>query len=109
MMIEDSKNQKGDKMTFNGSPKQNKWAAEILKSAALTDEQIDNLLRWGGPTMYKAGVMDVTIIIDNRSRLTAYADALGKHYQKTAEEKQAVANEAANIVHHIADFHTGRN
>ena len=96
-------------MKFNGSPKQNKWATEILNDAALTDEQIDNLLRWAGPTMHEAGIMDVTIVIENRKNLAAYADALGKHYRKTDEEKQAVADEAANMVHNIASFHTRRN
>ena len=82
-------------MKFNGSAKQNKWAAEILEKAILTEEQIDNLLRYAGPTMHDQGIMDVTIIIENRSKLADYADALGKFYKLTPEEKHAVAEEAA--------------
>jgi len=93
-------------MKFNGSPKQNKWATEILTKAALTDEQIDNLLRWAGPTMHDAGIMDVTIVIDNRDRLAAYADSLGKFYHMSAEQKHEVAQEAANAVTAIAAAQT---
>jgi len=82
-------------MKFNGSAKQNKWAAEILEKTVLTGEQIDNLLRYAGPTMHDQGIMDVRIIIENRSKLAAYADALGKFYKLTPEEKHAVAEAAA--------------
>jgi len=65
-------------MKFNGSRKQNQWADKILTAATLTDEQIDNLLLWAGPSMYAQGVMDAIIVIDNRGNLASYADSLGK-------------------------------
>lgn len=89
-------------MKFNGSAKQNKWATEILEAAKLTDVQIDNLLRYAGPTMHAQGIMDVAIIIENRSKLAAYADSLGKFYKLTPEEKHAVAEEAAGAVRRTA-------
>lgn len=94
-------------MKFNGSAKQNKWATEILEAAKLTDVQIDNLLRYAGPTMHAQGIMDVTIIIENRSKLAAYADSLGKFYKLTPEEKHAVAEEAAGAVRNIAKRERG--
>jgi len=75
--------------TFNGSPRQNKWAAEIISNAALTDAQVDNLLRYAGPTMHAQRIMDVDIVIYNRKRLAAYADSLGKFLQLSAREKHA--------------------
>ena len=93
-------------MKFNGSKKQNKWAAEILDSANLTEEQIDNLRRYAGPTLYKQGVVDVTIIIDNRQNLAAYADALGSFFRLSADEKHSVAVEAVEAVRAHAKLKT---
>ena len=45
-------------MKFNGSQKQNKWAMNILEENNLTEQQIDNLLRYAGPTMRAQGIMD---------------------------------------------------
>ena len=83
---------------FNGSEKQNKFAEDILSRANLTEEQIDNLLRYAGPTMYKQGIVDVTIIIENRWNLAAYADSLGRFCRLSADEKHAVAVEAVDAV-----------
>jgi hypothetical protein len=69
-------------MKFNGSVKQNNWAVDILEDADLSDEQVDNLLRWAGPTMYKHGIMDVTMVIEHRHNLAEYADALGVRYER---------------------------
>ena len=90
-------------MKFNGSAKQNKWAAGILAAAKLTDDQIDKLLRYAGPTMHTQRIMDVTIIIENRSKLAAYADSLGEFYKLTPEEKHAVAADAASAVRDLAN------
>jgi len=90
-------------MKFNGTAKQNKWAEEILKTANLTDQQIDNLLRYAGPTMHAQGIMDVAIVIENRLKLADYADALGKFYKLTPDEKHAVAEEAADKLRGAAD------
>lgn len=81
-------------MKFNGSEKQNRWAEQIIKTANLTDEQIDNLLHYAGPTMHAQGIMDVTIVIENRNTLAAYADSLGKFYRLSNEEKHGVATDA---------------
>ena len=89
-------------MKFNGSKKQNVWAEKIIGTANLTDEQIDNLLRWAGPTMYAQGIMDVGIIIDNRNNLAGYADSLGSFYKLTSAEKHAVAVEAADTIRQYA-------
>jgi len=89
-------------MKFNGSAKQNKWAAEILEKANLTEIQIDNLLRYNGPEMHDQGIMVARIVIENRDKLAAYADALGKFYKLTPEEKHAVAEEAAGMVRTVA-------
>ncbi len=62
----------------------------------MTEEQIDNLLRYHGPTMHDQGILDVTIVTENRSKLAAYADTLGKFYKLTPKEKHAVAEEAAD-------------
>jgi len=87
-------------MKFNGSEKQNKWAEKIIESANLTDEQIDNLLRYAGPTMHTQGIMDVAIIIDHRHILPAYADSLGNFYKLSDEGKRDLANEAADALRH---------
>ena len=87
---------------FNGSENQNKWAGSILANAKLTPEQIDNLLRYGGPKMHTAGVIDVEIIIAHRHNLITYADSLGQFYKLTAKEKHAVACEAIGSVAAIA-------
>ena len=84
-------------MKFDGSTKQNKWAADILQNAVLTDEQIDNLLRWAGPTKHAQGIMNAQLIIDHRSSLADYADALGRFYKLSSEEKHAVAEEAVDM------------
>lgn len=94
-------------MKFNGSAKQQKWATEILNNANLTDEQVDNLLRWAGPTMHAQGIMDVTIVIENRNNLAVYADSLGSFYKLAKEEKHAVAEEAAGMVRNIAKGNIG--
>jgi len=83
-------------MKFNGSEKQNKWAVDIIKKSELSDRQIDGLLRWAGPTMYRNKIMDVTIIIENRDNLADYADGLGRFLKLTNEEKHTVAVEAAD-------------
>lgn len=83
-------------MKFNGSAKQNKWATEILEKANLTEGQVDNLLRYAGPTMHEQGIMDVTIVIENRNKLAAYADSLGKFLKLSKEEKHAVATAFIN-------------
>lgn len=83
-------------MKCNGSEKQNKWALRIIEDAKLADEQIDNLLRWAGPTMHAAGIIDVTIVIENRNWLAAYANDLGVFYAMTPEEKRRVAEDAAD-------------
>jgi len=83
---------------FNGSEKQNKWVTNIVKTANLTGKQIDNLLRYSGPTMHAQGIMDVTIIIDNRHNLAAYADSLGEFYTLSAKGKHAVAEEAVDTL-----------
>ena len=93
-------------MKFNGSAKQNAWATKILEAAKLTDEQTDNLLRYAGPTLYAQGIMDVTIVIENRDKLAAYADSLGKFLKLSAEEKHAVAEEACGMVRQIASGYT---
>jgi len=85
-------------MEFNGSEKQNKWAADILEKANLTEEQMDNLLRWAGPTMHAQRIMDVTIIIENRHKLASYADELGRFYRLSDEEKRSVAQDAVDSV-----------
>ena len=59
--------------------------------ANLTDEQTDNLLRYAGPAMYAQGIMDSTIVIENRKDLAAYADGLGRFYRLSKTEKHAVA------------------
>ena len=89
-------------MKFNGSEKQNKWADGILQNAKLTDEQIDNLLQWAGPTMRKQGIMDAGIVINNRSNLAVYADSLGKFYTLSADEKHAVAMEAVESIKRVS-------
>jgi hypothetical protein len=94
-------------MKFNGSAKQNKWAESILQNANLTEEQVDNLLRWAGPTMHAQGIMDVTIVIENRDNLAAYADSLGSFYKLSKEEKHAVAEDAAGMIRDIAKGHIG--
>jgi hypothetical protein len=90
-------------MKFNGTPKQNKWAEEILNSAKLSDEQIDNLLRWGGPRLHAAEIMDAIIVIENRDRLGDYATALGIFYQKTPEGKRVLAKEAVEAIQDRAE------
>ena len=85
-------------MEFNGSEKQNKWASKILESANLTNAQVDNLLRWAGPTMHKQGIMDVTIVIEHRANLAEYADSLGQFYKLSADEKHTVAVNAADML-----------
>jgi hypothetical protein len=85
-------------MKFNGSKKQNEWAEKILHETKLTEQQIDNLLRWAGPTLHDAGIMDVVIVIDNRHNLPAYADSLGSFYKLSADEKHAIAEEACRFV-----------
>ena len=82
-------------MKFNGTKKQNEWANKIIDSAQLTESQIDNLLRFAGPTLHAQGIMDATIVIENRFDLASYADSLGKFYALTAAEKTIVAEEAA--------------
>ena len=83
---------------FNGLEKQNKWATAILQNANLTDEQIDNLLRYAGPTMHGQGIMDVIIVIENRHNLAVYADSLGEFYNLSNEDKHAVAEDAVGIL-----------
>ena len=87
-------------MKFNGSEKQNKWAQAILEKENLTDEQVDNLLRYAGPTLHAQGIMAATIVIQNRNSLASYADSLGKFYQLTPQEKHAVAQQAAETLRH---------
>jgi hypothetical protein len=94
-------------MKFNGSAKQNKWAESILQNANLTEDQVDNLLRWAGPTLHDQGIMDVTIVIENRNKLAAYADSLGELYKMSKEERHALAEEAAGMVRQIAKEHIG--
>jgi len=89
-------------MKFNGTEKQNKWANEILESAKLTDEQIDNLLKWAGPTMHDRGIMDVTIVIENRHKLTEYADSLGKFLKLSTDEKHIVVESVCGVVREMA-------
>ena len=89
-------------MNFNGTEKQNKWADKILTDAKLTDEQIDNLLKWAGPTLYAKKIMDAIIVIDNRQNLAAYADSLGKFLTLSPGEKHAVAEEACGVVRELA-------
>lgn len=91
-------------MKFNGTEKQNKWAEKILTEANLTDEQIDNLLKWAGPTLYSQGIMDAIIVIDNRRNLSAYADSLGKFLKLSQAEKHAVAEEACGVVRGLASI-----
>jgi hypothetical protein len=94
----------GRKMKFNGTEKQNKWAEKILTEANLTDEQIDNLLKWAGPTLYSQGIMDAIIVINNRRNLSAYADSLGKFLKLSQAEKHAVAEEACGVVRGLASI-----
>jgi len=82
-------------MKMNGSEKQIKWATDILREKNLTNEQIDNLLRYAGPTMYSQGIMYAPIIIDNRRNLAVYADSLGEFYKLSDKEKHEVAENAA--------------
>lgn len=90
------------KIQFNGAAKQNAWAEGILTEAQLTKEQIENLLRWGGPTLFARQCMDVTMIIENRHALAVYADVLGKFYTRTANEKHQVAQSAIDAVRSLA-------
>jgi len=90
-------------MKFNGTAKQNAWASKIFESANLSPTQIDNLLRWAGPTLHAQGIMDATIVIENRTSLARYADSLGALYEMDADEKHSVAVEAANMVMRIAN------
>jgi len=83
---------------FNGTEKQNRWAEQIIKTANLADVQIDSLLHYGGPKMHSQGIMDVTIIIENRSNLASYADSLTVFYNLSVEEKHGVAEEAVDAV-----------
>jgi len=87
---------------FNGTDRQNKWANSILLAAKLTETQVDNLLRYAGPTMSEKCIMDVTIIIEHRGNLAAYSDSLGKFYKLSKKEKHAVAMEAVGIVEKMA-------
>jgi hypothetical protein len=91
-------------MKFNGTEKQNKWAEKILTEANLTDEQTDNLLKWAGPTLHGQGICDATIIIENRNKLAAYADALGEFYKLSPTEKHAVAESACGAVRAVANI-----
>lgn len=91
-------------MKLNGTEKQNKWAGQILAEAHLTERQIDNLLRWAGPTLYAQKIMDATIVIDNRRNLAVYADSLGKFLKLSPAEKHAVAEEACGIVRELASI-----
>ena len=90
-------------MKFNGSEKQNKWAIAIIQAAELTDVQIDNLLGYAGPTMHSQGIMDVTIIIENRHNLANYADSLGRFFSLSPDEKHAVAENAATAVRELSN------
>ena len=92
-------------MKFNGSAKQQKWASEILGRANLTETQIDNLLRYAGPTMHAQGIMDATIVIENRSDLARYADSLGEFLALTPDGKRAVAERAAETLRQVAKNH----
>ena len=56
--------------------------------------------------MHSQGIMDVTIIIENRGNLAKYADALGEFLKLSAAEKKAVAEEACGVVRQIASRHT---
>jgi len=85
-------------MKFNGTEKQNKWAADILNAAHLTEQQVDNLLRFAGPKMYAQNIMDVTIIIENRDNLSEYADRLGRFYLLSNEGKHTVAENAVDML-----------
>lgn len=85
-------------MKYNGTVKQNKWADDILRASNLNETQIDNLLRYAGPAMHEQGIMDVTIIIENRHDLAGYADALGKLYNMTPEERHNLAAEACSCL-----------
>lgn len=89
-------------MKFQGSAKQQKWAAEILENANLTETQIDNLLRWAGPTLHAQGIMYAPIVIENRNNLPKYADSLGEFYKLTPEQKHEVAEAACGMVRQIA-------
>lgn len=91
-------------MKFNGTEKQNKWAQKISDEAHLTEEQIDNLLRWAGPTLYAQKIMDAKIVIDNRRNLAGYADSLGKFLKLSPEGKHIVAEEAVGLVRQMAEL-----
>lgn len=69
-------------MKFNGSAKQQKWAAQIVESANLNETQIDNLLKWAGPTQYAQGIMQSSMIITYRDNLAKMADSLPELYKK---------------------------
>ena len=83
---------------FSGSQKQQKWAADIIAHANLTDAQIAGLLWWGGPTKREAGICDAVIVIENRRNLARYADSLIAVSRMTAEEKRDLAEDACNAV-----------
>ena len=89
-------------MRFNGTPKQNAWAAKIVANANLTDAQIEALLWYAGPTMQSQGICDVRIVIENRERLAAYADSLIRMRSMTPDERHALAEEACNAVADVA-------
>lgn len=89
-------------MKFNGTPKQNRWAGEIVAAAKLTDEQIDALLWYAGPTMHDAGICDVTIVIENRHNLARYADSLASMRSMTPSQRHTLAEDACNAVREIA-------
>ena len=92
-------------MKFCGTEKQNKMAGQILDEAHLTEEQIDNLLRWAGPTLCAQKIMYPIIVIDNRRNLAGYADSLGKFLKLSPAEKHAVAESACGAVSELASLH----
>lgn len=91
--------------TITGTPKQVAWCKKILAVAALTDGQIDSLLRFAGPKMYASGSLYAPIVIDNRNNLGAYANSLNQFYGLSAVEKHAVAQAAACAVGQLAQAH----
>jgi len=90
-------------MKWNGTTKQAIWAEKILANAKLTSDQVDALLWYAGPTLHEAGVMDVTIVIDNRNQLAKYADSLIKLRSMPQAKRSRVAQAAANSVQKIAE------
>ena len=86
---------------FNGSVKQQSWAADIGERAGLTPDQEYGLLWWGGPTARDAGICDAQIVIDNRHDLARYADSLIAVSKMTAEERRELAEDAVGVARSV--------